>query len=286
MRTVVVHLCSAELCTQLTTRLVDVARIEVCAHLRHLEAVASHMRPAVIVCELPVTTPPLLTTLRLLAALRERPPYPGVLVAFRAGRYTVRTMTTAFQLGLDDAVLLSHEDLAAAITRLLPTSSLLTAWRDIRDALASHLSPVAMTLVAVVLRRSAARVSVEQLARTMRVSRRTLLRRCRAAGLPAPEALIAWCRLLVALEMAARRPRVALDQIAHECGYSNASDLHTRLGRHTELTLGQVTERGGLALEFVRRYGRVSDRREDRGGVLGIETSMQHANETGGEAQA
>jgi AraC-like DNA-binding protein len=62
------------------------------------------------------------------------------------------------------------------------------------------------------------------LASSLHLSRRTLLRWCQRAGLPAPRRLLAWMRVLLACELLDDPGRTVLS-VAHTCGYSSDSGL-------------------------------------------------------------
>jgi AraC-like DNA-binding protein len=62
------------------------------------------------------------------------------------------------------------------------------------------------------------------LAKLLHLSRRTLLRWSRRAGLPAPRKLLAWMRILLAAELLDDPGRSVLS-VAHICGYSSDSGL-------------------------------------------------------------
>lgn len=62
------------------------------------------------------------------------------------------------------------------------------------------------------------------LAGALHLSRRTLLRWCQRAGLPAPRRLLAWMRVLLACELLDDPGRSVLS-VAHTCGYASDSGL-------------------------------------------------------------
>ncbi|MDQ3557277.1 MAG: helix-turn-helix domain-containing protein [Gemmatimonadota bacterium] len=64
------------------------------------------------------------------------------------------------------------------------------------------------------------------LARTLHVSRDTLLRWCHLSGLPVPRRLLLWMRLLLAAEML-DNPGQTVDDVALACGYSSDDALRS-----------------------------------------------------------
>src|SRR3712207_9332148 len=61
------------------------------------------------------------------------------------------------------------------------------------------------------------------LARSLQLSRRTLLRWCERAELPPPRKLLAWMRILLACELLDDPGRTVLS-VAHACGYSRSEE--------------------------------------------------------------
>jgi AraC-like DNA-binding protein len=87
-------------------------------------------------------------------------------------------------------------------------------------------------------------VTVDEVARSAGIDRRTLTRQFARAGLPAPSTVVAWSRLVVAgvlLEDGGR----PLEEIALELAFPSASALRSMLNRYTRLRPGEVRENGG-----------------------------------------
>lgn len=83
------------------------------------------------------------------------------------------------------------------------------------------------------------------LARSLRVSRATLLRRCRQAGLPVPRRLILWMRMLLAGELL-DDPGQAFGDVALACGYSSTDAFRRALTNTTGLGPVELRERGAF----------------------------------------
>jgi AraC-like DNA-binding protein len=79
------------------------------------------------------------------------------------------------------------------------------------------------------------------LARQLRLSRRTLLRWCERAELPPPRKLLAWMRILLAAELLDDPGRTVLS-VARACGYSSDSGLR----RVTQRFVGAIVARDRL----------------------------------------
>lgn len=85
------------------------------------------------------------------------------------------------------------------------------------------------------------------LAKTLHLSRRTLLRWCQRAGLPAPRRLLAWMRVLLAAELLDDPGRTVLS-VAHTCGYSSDSGLRRITQKFLGASPTELREQGAFRL--------------------------------------
>ena len=85
----------------------------------------------------------------------------------------------------------------------------------------------------------------KDLARSLHVTSRTLLRWCRRAGLPAPRSLLAWMRILLAAELIDDPGRTVSD-VALACGYASDSSLRRAIRTFVELTPTELREQGAF----------------------------------------
>src|SRR5690606_34924246 len=110
------------------------------------------------------------------------------------------------------------------------------------------------------------------LAKALHITPRTLSRWCRKAGLPPPKRLLAWMRILLAVEFL-DDPGRPVSAVALACGYAADSSLRLALRRFTGLNPTELREKGAFEVasrEFVaalaearaprRRYRAVSRR--------------------------
>lgn len=87
--------------------------------------------------------------------------------------------------------------------------------------------------------------SVEKLASALGMSPRTLREALSAAGLPAPAKVLLWGRLLLAgARLGADGRRV--EEVAFSVGYATTTSLARAMKLHTDMTPGQVAEKGGM----------------------------------------
>lgn len=97
------------------------------------------------------------------------------------------------------------------------------------------------------------------LARSLHLSRRTLLRWCERAELPPPRKLLAWMRILLACELLDDPGRTVLS-VAHACGYSSDSGLRRVTQKFVGSSPTELRRRGAFAraskvfVEVLSRY--------------------------------
>jgi AraC-like DNA-binding protein len=155
--------------------------------------------------------------------LREFPSI-AVLAAVetQAGRRQA-DLRTLGQWGVMEIILVG-EDNPPAITRLLlavrgrPLQSLLDR------SLPADTSGRARSILNAAAEVAATGGQSEELARTLHVSMRTLLRWCESAGLPPPRQVLAWMRILLAAELL-DHPGRSVEDVASACGYASDSGL-------------------------------------------------------------
>jgi AraC-like DNA-binding protein len=87
--------------------------------------------------------------------------------------------------------------------------------------------------------------TVADVARALGMHRKTLCARLGRAGLPSPQAVIGWCRLLHAARLMedVQRP---LEHVALQLNFSSAASLRNMLARYTGLRPREVRENGGF----------------------------------------
>lgn len=84
-----------------------------------------------------------------------------------------------------------------------------------------------------------------ELARSLRVSSSTLLRRCRQTGLPVPRRLILWMRMLLAGELL-DDPGQGVTEVSIACGYSSSDTFRRALTGTAEMEIAELRERGAF----------------------------------------
>lgn len=128
------------------------------------------------------------------------------------------------QWGVVQVIALDHDDTQQAVARRLRAAR----GRPLQALLEQTLPPDTSGRARAIIEAAADIVAVgghgRDLARELFLSRRTLLRWCKRAGLPPPRTLLAWMRVLQAAELLDDPGRSVLS-VAHICGYSSDSGL-------------------------------------------------------------
>lgn len=164
--------------------------------------------------------------------------------------------------GVVQVISLNHDDTPFAITHRLREAR----GRPLLSLLEEILPPETPGRARAILAAATDIVAVgghgRDLAQTLGLSRRTLLRWCGRAGLPPPRRLLAWMRVLLAAELLDDPGRTVLS-VAQICGYSSDSGLRRITQKFltaspSDLRSGGAFQRAGAA--FVKEL--VETRRE------------------------
>lgn len=111
--------------------------------------------------------------------------------------------------------------------------------------------PLAAPILSYCLRHSDEPLAVTAIAEGLGISRRTLANRLRAARWPAPQTLIAWCRILAAAEAlgSASEP---IERVAHRLGFGSARGLRAMFRRYTGMSPATTRSRTGRDLIWAK----------------------------------
>ncbi len=155
-------------------------------------------------------------------------PSTTVLAALDVRPEDFRHLLTLGAWGIADLICLEQDATAEAIGQLL----LSVSGMRLRALLEELLPPTTPGRARSILLIAADAVSsgghATDLADALGVTRRTLLRWCEDAGLPAPRRIMTWMRILLAAEML-DEPGRTVASIAFACGYASDTALRTTL---------------------------------------------------------
>ena len=180
-----------------------------------------------------------------LAAFLNRFPSLTVTAALSAGSGRLDDLRRLGEWGVVQIIDLEEERTAIALADRLQ----MARGRPLR-VLVERVLPPASSGAARAILRAASSVVVDggqgkDLARSLHVTPRTLLRWCRRASLPAPRTLVAWMRMLLAAELI-DDPGRTISDVALACGYSSDSSLRRAFRTFVELTPTELRKRGAF----------------------------------------
>lgn len=175
----------------------------------------------------------------------------------------ISDLRTLGQWGVQEVVS-RGEDSVFAIRRVLDTVQGRPLQSLLERSLPARTTGRARAILNAAADTAAAGGQSEDLARTLHVSPRTLLRWCESAGLPPPRQVLAWMRILLAAELL-DNPGRSIENVALSCGYASDSGLRRVLKDFLETNPKTLRRRG--AFETASRAFRealVQARRECR----------------------
>jgi AraC-like DNA-binding protein len=193
-----------------------------------------------------------------ISRLRERSP---ALEVVALADFTRRPPGDGFSLamlGVRQIVCLAERHAEARLVEALGAHLNRGAMEDTVAALAARVPAAVHRWLAPILLSADGVTAVPELARAARCSPRTLRRTLAGAGLPPPEELLAWRRLLHATRLL--DDGRSADSVARTLYYSSGSALRKVLKRHTGLRPGELRRQGGFAALAALFLGRCGER--------------------------
>lgn len=180
-----------------------------------------------------------------LAALLHRFPSTPVTAAVSPGHGSLDHLRKLGEWGVVQVIDLAEEDTAVAIRERL----LAARGRPLR-MMVEHALPNSITGPARSILVTAAAVASDggfgaELARSLHITPRTLLRWCRRAGLPPPKRLMAWMRILLAAELL-DDPGRTVSGAALSCGYAADTSLRQALRAFVAASPTELRARGAF----------------------------------------
>lgn len=192
------------------------------------------------------------STAEAVRVLRERHPAVPVLghAVARAGMST--DVMALVRAGVHELVVAGVDDVAATLRAALARTGRRASAEGVLREVAAGVPAGVLPALRYALEHADAAPSVPELARALGVSRQALAARLRAAGLPGPRALLAWCRLLLAAELLAAGGRT-VDYVALELDFPSANGFRNVLRRYAGVGPADVRRDGGAAVRAAFR---------------------------------
>jgi AraC-like DNA-binding protein len=155
-------------------------------------------------------------------------------------------LRTLGKWGVVQVISISHDDTPQAMVQRFRSAQ----GRPLKALLEQVLPPDTPGRARAIVDAAAEVVAVgghgRDLARQLRLSRRTLLRWCERAELPPPRKLLAWMRILLAAELLDDPGRTVLS-VARACGYSSDSGLRRVTQKFVGASPSDLRRRGAFA---------------------------------------
>jgi AraC-like DNA-binding protein len=189
-------------------------------------------------------------------ALRTESPAITVLVYGPLTPRVARGALAAGRGGATEIILAGYDDVGRALAPFLARAKAASAASRAIARLSDVASDEVLRVLTYALRHARHAPSVADVARALRVHRKTLAAWCLGSGAPPPGVLVSWCRLIVAADHLAQ-PGRPTERVAVEVGFRSGSSLANMLKRRTGLTRVALRKQGGsVVLEMlVRQLG-------------------------------
>jgi AraC-like DNA-binding protein len=197
-------------------------------------------------------------------------PTATVIAALEVKRHRVRDLRTLGEWGVKEVIHLGEEDTLESISRRLRAAQGRPLQSLLERSLPSTLGGRARTLMMAAAEVVAVGGHGRDLAASLRLSERTLLRWAEQADLPPPRRILAWMRVLLACELLDDPGQTVLS-VAYTCGYASDSSLRRAVQEFTGVLLTELRTIGAFAtasekflaeLEETREHGRNRRRME------------------------
>jgi AraC-like DNA-binding protein len=175
--------------------------------------------------------------------LRTRFGTTNIVAYVEAQADAVRDLFDLGRAGVVGLVLLDVDDRPRTLRQIVDRAQARGAAVDIRRYLIGH-SPVVRDAVLVAVTRAHERLTADRLAEIVAVSRRTLSAELADVGLPPPNKLVTWGRLIVAAQMLTDHQRSA-DAVARALDFPSGSAFRNSCQRYLGLRPHEIRAAGG-----------------------------------------
>jgi AraC-like DNA-binding protein len=203
-----------------------------------------------------------------LRSLLAEYPSTAVLAALEVRPERFNDLRTLGRWGVVQVISLDHDDTPFSISRRLQAAR----GRPMRALLEEVLPPETSGRARAILEAATDIVTLGEhgrdLAGSLHLSRRTLLRWCQRSGLPAPRRLLAWMRVLLACELLDDPGRTVLS-VAHTCGYSSDSGLRRITQKFLNASPSDLRETGAFKVAADAFLKALAEERQARGAGAG-----------------
>jgi AraC-like DNA-binding protein len=175
--------------------------------------------------------------------LRQRHPRMTLVAYIAMTPERTHDVFDAGRVGVNEIILAGVDDAPRPLLALIERGEARSLAAAVRGAFAER-SPLARDALLLAVSRAHERLSAETLAHLLSIPRRSLSKRLADEGLPAPQRLITWGRLIVAGHML-EEPRRSADRVAVALGFPSGSAFRNTCQRYLHATPQEIRRRGG-----------------------------------------
>jgi AraC-like DNA-binding protein len=156
-----------------------------------------------------------------------------------------RVLLIAGRIGIDRLCLQGCDDLVSAVEDSLHEHCYVGACSEILDAIGPLPSNVALIVAQCVRQAFQSRLTVDRLARVLKLDRKTVYNRLHSSHCPSTARLISWSRVLAAGWLLDRQ-EPTVTGAARTLHFASPSEMRGMLRRYTRLTATELRRRGAL----------------------------------------
>ena len=178
-----------------------------------------------------------------LRQLKRRFPRLTTVAYVSVGADRARDLFDVGRAGVDALIIAEQDDDPLAIAAVLEYAEARSVAGRLRLILADA-RPTVRDAVLVAVTRAHERLATEALARTLALSRRVLARHLERSGLPSPQRLLTWGRLVVAAHLL-EDPARSADGVALALHFPSGSAFRNTCQRYLRATPSEIRGRGG-----------------------------------------
>ncbi len=182
-------------------------------------------------------------SLEPLRHLKRRFPRMGTVAYVDVGPERARDLFDAGRAGMDALIIANVDDDALSIAAIVEQAEARGVAGLLRGVL-EPLRPSVRDAILLVVTRAHESLTPEDLARRLSLSRRVLAKHLEHAGMPSPQRLITWGRLVVAAHLLEDAQRSA-DNIAMALHFPSGSAFRNTCQRYVQATPSEIRRNGG-----------------------------------------
>jgi AraC-like DNA-binding protein len=185
------------------------------------------------------------STLPLIPLLRSWMPHVAIIGYCEAPQVKTGALFELARAGVDDVIFRSFDDGGRLLQAALDSAQRSCAATRVLAQVRPSVDPSIHSIIEYGVNNGQSELTVAGVAAALGVHRRTLVSRCRHAGLPSPQIVLGWCRVFLAAGLL-EHPFHTVEHIANELDFPSVSALRNLLRRYVGATATDIRRAGGL----------------------------------------